>query len=118
MLVEFEKKNFNGGIFLLLGANVLVEFENVFLIWGQMGANVLVEFENVILIGGIFFIIGGKCVSEINTFFLIGGIFYNWGHFFLKLGAKNNFRIEKINYFGNYIDPWLELTINETARKS
>ena len=30
---------FNGGIFYN---------------WGQMGANVLVEFENVILIGGIF----------------------------------------------------------------
>ena len=45
-----------------MGANVLVEFENVILIggiffysWGQMGENVLVEFENVFLIGGIFF---------------------------------------------------------------
>ena len=38
----------------------------------------LVEFENVFLIGGIF----------------------------LKLGAKNNFGIEKISYFGNYMDPW------------
>ena len=62
---------------------MLVEFENVILIggifynWGQMGANVLVEFENVFLIGGIFF---------------------------LKLGAKNNFGIEKISYFGNYLN--------------
>ena len=51
----------------------------------------LVEFENVFLIGGIFF--------------TIWGIFYNWGHFFLKLGAKNNFGIEKISYFGSYMDP-------------
>ena len=42
-----------------------------------MGANVLVEFENVFLIEGIFF----------------------------KLGAKDNFGIEKISYFGNYMDP-------------
>ena len=44
-----------------------------------MGANVLVEFENV---------------------------FFNRGHFFFKLGAKNYFGIEKISYFGNYMDPW------------
>jgi len=56
-----------GGIFFKLGANVLVEYKNVFLTrgifynWGQFfpnlgqfGANVLVEFENVFLIGGIF----------------------------------------------------------------
>ena len=43
-----------------------------------MGANVLVEFENVFLIGGIFF--------------------YN-------LGPKIYFGIEKISYFGNYMDP-------------
>ena len=42
-----------------------------------MGANVLGEFENV---------------------------FFNWGRFF-KLGAKNYFGIEKISYFGNYMDP-------------
>jgi len=45
-------------ILKLLGANVLVEFENVFFLilgnWGQMGANVSMEFENVFLIGGIF----------------------------------------------------------------
>jgi len=28
--------------------------------WVEMGAIVLVEFENVFLIGGIFFTIGGK----------------------------------------------------------
>ena len=73
-----------------MGANVLVEFENVFN-WGHfifklgaMGANVLVEFENV---------------------FLIGGIFLQLGAFFLKLGAKNYFGIEKISYFGNYMEP-------------
>ena len=38
----------------------------------------LVEFENVFLIVGIF----------------------------LQLGAKNYFWIEKISYFGNYMDPW------------
>ena len=41
--------------------NVLVELEKKDLIgvnWGQLGANVLVEFENV-------FLIGGKCVSGI-----------------------------------------------------
>jgi len=49
-----------------MGANVLVEFEKMFLIegiffnWGQMGANVLVEFENVFLIGGIFFLNWGN----------------------------------------------------------
>jgi len=49
-----------------LGANVLVEFKNVFLIggiffynWGQLGTNMHVEFENIVLIGGIFFTIGG-----------------------------------------------------------
>ena len=42
-------KNF-GGIFKLLGANVLVEFENVFLM-------------------GAVFTIGGKCVSGIQNFF-------------------------------------------------
>jgi len=49
-----------------------------------MGANVLVEFENVFLIGGIF-----------ST---IGGIFLSWV-------AKNYFGIDKISYFGIYIDP-------------
>ena len=54
-----------------MGANVLVEFVNDFLIGGiffQLGANVLVEFENVFLIGAFFPIlgaIGGKCVSGI-----------------------------------------------------
>ena len=65
-----------------------MEFENVFLIWGQMGANVLVEFENVILIGGIFFIIGGKCVSGIYKFFFDWGHFLQLGAFFLKVGGK------------------------------
>ena len=55
MLVEFEKKNFIGGIFFKLGA---------------MGANVLVEFENVFLIGGIFFTIGG-------IFFKLGAMVEN-----------------------------------------
>jgi len=45
-----------------------------------MGANVLVEFENIFLMGA----------------------------FFLKLGAKNYFGIEKISYFGNYMDPRLK----------
>jgi len=88
-----------GGFFFKLeamGANVLVEFKMFFLIWGiffnwghffklgAMGANVLAEFENV---------------------------FFNWGHFFtiggifFKLVAKNYFGIQKISYFGNYMDP-------------
>ena len=49
----------------------------IFYNWGQMGANVLVEFENAIFKGGIF----------------------------LQLGAKNYFGIEKISFFGNYLDP-------------
>jgi len=52
-----------------------------------MGANVLVEFENVIFNWGHFLTIGGI--------------------FFFKLGAKNYFGIEKICYFGNYMDPWI-----------
>ena len=50
-------------------ANVLVEFENIFLIggiflnwgiflsWGKMGANVLVEFEKNVCNWGNFFLI-------------------------------------------------------------
>ena len=52
-----------------MGANVLVEFENIFLIggifliwgiflsWGKMGANVLVEFEKNVCNWGNFFLI-------------------------------------------------------------
>ena len=97
------KKNFNWGIFSYnwgqLGANVLVEFKNVFLIggiffynWGQLGKNMHVEFENIVLIGGIFF--------------------YNWGHFFSFLGAKKYFGIEKTSYFGNYMDPCIFVVLN------
>ena len=52
-----------------MGANVLVEFENVFFNWGHffklgaMGANLLVEFENI--------------------FFNLGHFFYNWGQKFI-----------------------------------
>ena len=90
-------------MFLIGGGNggkCVSEIWNFFLIGdtffklGAMGANVLVEFKNVFLIGGIFFTIGG-------IFFTIGGIF-------LKLGAKNYFEIEKISYFGNYMDPWVK----------
>ena len=31
------------------------------------------------------------------------------GGIFLKLGAKNYFGIEKISFFGNYIDPWIQV---------
>ena len=75
-----------GSIFLKLGANVLVEFENVFFNlghffpnWGQMclwnlkkkfklgamGANVLVDFENVFLIGA-FFKFGANVLVEFD----------------------------------------------------
>jgi len=55
-----------------LGANVLVEYKNIFLIrgicynWGQFFPNGG-KFENFILIGRIFYIggNGGKCVSGI-----------------------------------------------------
>jgi len=56
-----------------------------------MGANVLVEFENVFLIGGIFFTIGGnggKCLFRafmfaiLSKFRLVANSF-NWGHFYL-----------------------------------
>ncbi len=45
--------------------------------------------------------------------------FFNLGHFFtiggifLKLGAKNYFGIEKISYFGNYMDPCRNLAFNQ-----
>ena len=55
-----------------MGANVLVEIKNAFLIGGiflQLGANVFVESENVSLIGAFYSqlgaIGGGKCVSGI-----------------------------------------------------
>jgi len=41
---------------------------------------------------------------EFKMFFFIGGIFLQLGAFFLKLGAKNYFGIEKISYFGNDMD--------------
>ena len=57
-----------------------------------MGANVLVKFKIVFFNWG--------------QFFTIGGIFF-------QLGAKNYFGIQKINYFGNYIDPCaMIITIN------
>ena len=37
---------------------------------------------------------------EFGKYFLIEGIFFK------KLEATNYFRIEKISYFGNYMDPW------------
>ena len=72
----------------------------------QMGANVLVEFENVFFNWGhIIFPIGGnprKCVSEFEFVFFNGGyffpiwanvkkwnlkmFFFNWGHFFYNWG--------------------------------
>ena len=69
--MESENVSLIEGICLQLGANVLFEFENVFLIggiyffqfggnWGQMGANVLVEFKNVFFYWGHFLIIEGK----------------------------------------------------------
>jgi len=81
--VEFEKKNLIGGIFLYN--------------WGQLGANVLVEFKNVFRFGGIFSLIGGKWGQMCKWNFkkiLIGGIFsYNWG----QLGA--NVLVEFKNVF-------------------
>ena len=66
-----------------------------------MGANVLVEFEKKILIGGILFklgAMGANVLVEFENVFLIEGTF-------LQLGAKNYFGIEKISYFGNYMNP-------------
>jgi len=68
-----------GAILKLFGADVLVKFEKkcncFFYNWGQLGANVLVEFKNAFLIGTSFFQFGGnwgklganggKCVSGI-----------------------------------------------------
>ena len=54
------------------------------------------------LIGGIFFklgAMGAKVFVEFENVFLIEGIFF-------KLGAKKYFGIEKISFFGNYMDPW------------
>ena len=56
-----------------------------------MGANVLVEFENIFFNWGLFFKLGAmgeKLLVEFENVFLIGGIFYNWGNFFLSWGQK------------------------------
>ena len=66
-----------------------------------MRANVLVEFEKKILIGGILFKLGAMGANvfvEFENVFLIGGIFFT-------IGGKNYFGIEKISFFGNYMDP-------------
>ena len=44
-----------------------------------MGANVSVEFENVFLIGGIFFPLGANVLVEFKNVFLKRGPFLNWG---------------------------------------
>ena len=73
-----------------MGANVLVEFENVFLIGGiffklgAMGANVLVEFENIFLIEGIFLNWGQMGANVLLEFEKKK---FDWGHFFFNLGA-------------------------------
>ena len=46
-----------------------------------MGANVLVEFVNDFLIGGIFFQLGANVLVGFEN------VFFNWGHFSQILGA-------------------------------
>ena len=54
----------NGGNFIFSGGNFINIRVNqgkiVEKFWGQLGADVLVVFQNVFLIGGIFFKVGGK----------------------------------------------------------
>ena len=60
--------------------------------------------------GAIFYQIGdngGIVLVEFEKLFLNWGHFFTMGEFF-KLGAKNYFGIEKISYFGNYMDPSLD----------
>ena len=66
---------------------------------GAMGANVLVELK-------MFFLNWGR------FFYNLGHFFYNWGHSF-KVEDKNDFGIEKISYFGNYMDPWLQVILKD-----
>ena len=66
-----------GGIFFQfgqMGANVKKWnfFSPIRGNWRQLGANVLVEFENVFLIGGIFYNWGHGCFGA--NLFLFGGI--------------------------------------------
>ena len=78
---------------------------------GQMGANVPVEFENIFLIGGIFFpnwgqlrANGGKCVSGIGIccfnwgIFLIGRICFYWG----QIGANVLVEFENVFLIGDF----------------
>ena len=81
---NLKKKFYLGAFFLKIGGIFIKNWGHFFQIGGN-GANVLVEFEKKNLTGGIFF--------------------KNWGHFFSKLGANNYFGIEKISFFGNYMDP-------------
>ena len=70
------KKKFHWGHLLQFGANVLVEFENVFFLiegifynWGRLGANVLVEFEKKNFNGGIFLLLGANVLVEFENVF-------------------------------------------------
>ena len=57
VLVEFEEKKFNWGHFFLIGGNGGKWNLKCFFLFGSFffkWANVLVEFENIFLIGGIF----------------------------------------------------------------
>ena len=92
-------------------------WEHFFSNWGQWSKGVsgiwkcFLNWGHFFYNWGHFFQIGGnggKCVSGIWKCFLIGGIFFN-------LGAKNYFGIfEKISFFGNYMDPWLQNILLET----
>jgi len=47
-------------------------------------------------------------VVEFEKKILLWAFFLKIGGIFFKMGAKNYFGIEKISFFGNYIDPWFK----------
>ena len=69
-----------------------------------------VEFKKKNLIGGIPFQTGGNGANVLvlgGIFFKLGALFLKIGGIFFKIGGKKViFGIEKISFFGNYIDPW------------
>ena len=58
-------------MFFLIGG-IFLNWGHFFYNWGQMGANVLVEFENVFLIGGIYFYNWGHFFFKLGAKIILG----------------------------------------------
>ena len=111
-------KNFEGNFKIIGGKCISGIWKCFFFNFGQLGAN---GGKCVNGIWKCFFnwghflkklgANGRKFVSEIWKCFLFGSIFFKLGAFFVKLEAKNNFGIEKISCFGNYMDLCVYLVI-------